>query len=147
MRKSLLSFLFLMLCMICAVANPVTPEQAQQKAKAFLAKRGMAASATLDLAYQGKQQAHQNGAPAKNACYYVFNNGHNAGFVIVAGDDCAEDVLGYADSGSFDADNIPENMQAFLQGYAEEIAAVRALGANNANNGDCCRQGTGGQQR
>ncbi len=136
MRKSLLSFLFLMLCMICAVANPVTPEQAQQKAKAFLAKRGMAASATLDLAYQGKQQAHQNGAPAKNACYYVFNNGHNAGFVIVAGDDCAEDVLGYATNGSFDADNIPENMQAFLQGYAEEIAAARALGANNANNGD-----------
>ena len=136
MRKSLLSFLLLMLCMICAVANPVTPEQAQQKAKAFLAKRGMAASATLDLAYQGKQQAHQNGAPAKNACYYVFNNGHNAGFVIVAGDDCAEDVLGYATDGSFDADNIPENMQAFLQGYAEEIAAARALGANNANNGD-----------
>ena len=136
MRKSLLSFLLLMLCMICAVANPVTPEQAQQKAKAFLAKRGMAASATLDLAYQGKQQAHQNGAPAKNACYYVFNNGHNAGFVIVAGDDCAEDVLGYATNGSFDAGNIPENMQAFLQGYAEEIAAARALGANNANNGD-----------
>lgn len=136
MRKSLLSFLFLMLCMICAVANPVTPDQAQQKAKAFLAKRGMAASATLDLAYQGKQQAHQNGAPAKNACYYVFNNGHNAGFVIVAGDDCAEDVLGYATNGSFDADNIPENMQAFLQGYAEEIAAARAQGANNANSGD-----------
>lgn len=136
MRKSLLSFLLLMLCMICAVANPVTPEQAQQKAKAFLAKRGMAASATLDLAYQGKQQAHQNGAPAKNACYYVFNNGHNAGFVIVAGDDCAEDVLGYATDGSFDADNIPDNMQAFLQGYAEEIAAARALGANNANSGD-----------
>ena len=136
MRKSLLSFLLLMLCMVCSVANPVTPEQAQQKAKAFLVKRGMAASATLDLAYQGKQQAHQNGAPAKNACYYVFNNGHNAGFVIVAGDDCAEDVLGYATDGSFDADNIPDNMQAFLQGYAEEIAAARALGANNANNGD-----------
>ena len=136
MRKSLLSFLLLMLCVVCAVANPVTPEQAQQKAKAFLAKRGMAASATLDLAYQGKQQAHQNGAPAKDACYYVFNNGHNAGFVIVAGDDCAEDVLGYATDGSFDADNIPENMQAFLQGYAEEIAAARALGANNANSGD-----------
>ena len=136
MRKSLLSVLFLMLCVVCAVANPVTPEQAQQKAKAFLAKRGMAASATLDLAYQGKQQAHQNGAPAKDACYYVFNNGHNAGFVIVAGDDCAEDVLGYATDGSFDADNIPDNMQAFLQGYAEEIAAARALGANNANSGD-----------
>ncbi len=135
MRKSLLSILLLMLCVTCAVANPVTQEQALQKAKAFLVKKGMA-NATLNLAYQGKQRSHQNGAPAKNACYYVFNNGHNAGFVIVAGDDCAEDVLGYADSGSFDADNIPENMQAFLQGYAEEIAAVRAMGANTANSGD-----------
>ena len=77
MKKQLFSILLFLLCVASAVANPVTPEQARQKAKAFLAKRGMAASATLDLAYQGKQQAHQNGAPAKDACYYVFNNGHN----------------------------------------------------------------------
>ncbi|MBO4658142.1 MAG: C10 family peptidase [Prevotella sp.] len=136
MRKFLLSFLLLTLCVTCAVANPVTQQQALQKAKAFLVKKGMAANATLNLAYQGKQRAHQNGAPAMNACYYVFNNGSNAGFVIIAGDDCAEDVLGYADSGSFDADNIPENMQAFLDGYAEEISAARAQGLSAANNGD-----------
>ena len=136
MRKYLLSILLLMLSVTCAVANPVTQDQALQKAKAFLVKKGMAANATLNLAYQGKQRAHQNGAPAMNACYYVFNNGSNAGFVIIAGDDCAEDVLGYADSGSFDADNIPENMQAFLDGYAGEISAARAQGLTATNNGD-----------
>ncbi len=131
MRKALLSILLFMLCMTCAVANPVTQDQALQKAKAFLVKKGLAVNANISLVYQGKQRAHHNGAPSKDACYYVFNNGQNAGFVIISGDDCAEDVLGYADSGSFDADNIPSNMQVFLQGYAEEIAAARALGLTN----------------
>lgn len=39
----------------------------------------------------------------------------------MSGDDCAPDVLGYADSGEFDEKNIPSNMKAWLQGYADEI--------------------------
>lgn len=128
MRKIYLSFLFVTLCLIGAIANPVTKEQAQLKAKAFLQARGLSAGAGMQLVYQGRQASHQNGAPAKDACYYVFNNGHDGGFVIVAGDDCAENILGYADSGTFDADNIPENMQTFLQGLANQIGAARAQG-------------------
>ena len=74
--------------MTCAVANPITQAQALQKAKAFLQKKGMATTANLNLVYQGKQVSPQHGAPAKEPCYYVFNNGHNAGFIIMAGDDC-----------------------------------------------------------
>ena len=128
-RRFLLSILMLMLCMVYAVAEPVTKDQALQKAKTFLAKKGLAAKTSLNLAYQGRQRGQQKGAPVKNASYYVFNNGYEGGFVIIAGDDCAEDVLGYADNGSFDAENIPSNMQAFLEGYAEEIDAARARGA------------------
>lgn len=132
-RRFLLSILMLMLCMVYAVAEPVTKDQALQKAKTFLAKKGLAAKTSLNLAYQGRQRGQQKGAPVKNPSYYVFNNGHEGGFVIIAGDDCAEDVLGYADNGSFDADNIPSNMQAFLEGYAEEIDAARARGAKAAD--------------
>ncbi len=132
-RRFLLSILMLMLCMVYAVAEPVTKDQALQKAKTFLAKKGLAAKTSLNLAYQGRQRGQQKGAPVKNPSYYVFNNGHEGGFVIIAGDDCAEDVLGYADNGSFDAENIPSNMQAFLEGYAEEIAAARARGAKAAD--------------
>ena len=135
-RRFLLSILMLMLCVVYAAAEPVTKDQALQKAKAFLAKKGMAANTSLNLVYQGRQKGHQNGAPARNAGYYVFNNGHDGGFVIIAGDDCAEEVLGYADKGSFDADNIPTNMQAFLEGYAEEIAAARARGAKAPEGGE-----------
>ena len=134
MRKIYLSMLLLMLCVACAVANPITQAQALQKAKAFLQKKGMATTANLNLVYQGKQVSPQHGAPAKDPCYYVFNNGHNAGFIIMAGDDCAEEVLGYADSGTFDPNDIPDNMEAFLKGYVEEITAARAknLSANDS---------------
>ncbi len=126
MRKIYLSMLLLMLCVVCAVANPVTQAQALQKAKAFLQKRGMTTATNLNLVYQGRQVAQKHGAPAKDPCYYVFNNGQNAGFVIMAGDDCADEVLGYADNGKFDPNDIPDNMEAFLKGYVEEIEAARA---------------------
>ena len=134
MRKIYLSMLLLMLCMTCAVANPITQTQALQKAKAFLQKKGMATTANLNLVYQGRQVSPQHGAPAKDPCYYVFNNGRNAGFIIMAGDDCAEEVLGYADSGTFDPNDIPDNMEAFLKGYVEEITAARARNTNNTTN-------------
>jgi hypothetical protein len=57
---------------------------------------------------------------------YVFNVGSDAGFIIVSNDDCAVPILGYSDSGSFDANNIPDNMRAWLQGYADEIAWAKA---------------------
>ncbi|MBR5083945.1 MAG: thiol protease/hemagglutinin PrtT [Prevotella sp.] len=134
MRKIYLSMLLFMLCVVYAVANPVTQAQALQKARAFLQKRGTATTANLNLVYQGRQVSPQHGAPAKDPCYYVFNNGHNAGFIIMAGDDCAEDVLGYADSGTFDPNDIPDNMQEFLKGYVEEIVSARARNTNNNTN-------------
>ena len=128
--------LLLMLCVVCAVANPVTQAQALQKAKAFLQKRGMTTATNLNLVYQGRQVAQKHGAPAKDPCYYVFNNGQNAGFVIMASDDCADEVLGYADSGTFNPDDIPDNMEEFLKGYVEEIEYARARNArtNSGNN-------------
>lgn len=39
--------------------------------------------------------------------YYVFNAEDGQGFVIVAGDTRAQSILGYADSGNFDARKLP----------------------------------------
>ncbi len=109
-------------------ANPVSRNEALQKARAFLEMRGMAASHSLDMVYQSVQTAHRKGAPSQSPFYYVFNRGNDAGFIIVSGDDSAEDVLGYAEKGSFDPDNIPDNMQAFLKGYEEQIDMARSKG-------------------
>ena len=139
MRKIFISFLFFVLCGVCALALPVTQDQALQKARNFLMKRGMVANADMQLAFQGRQTAaHQHGAPAKDAYYYIFNNGNDAGFVIVAGDDCVEDVLGYADNGTFNAEEMPDNLRAWLESYAEQIewARANAAYASQQNNGD-----------
>ena len=70
-------------------------------------------------------------APAKNlrsdktnnAPYYAFNL--EQGYVIVSGDDEMTELVGYAENGFFDAENVPPQMQLWLDGYAEYVAAVQ----------------------
>ena len=54
-----------------------------------------------------------------DAAFYVFNAGD--GFVIVAADDCATPILAYSDKGSFNSEDIPPAMQAYLEGFVEQI--------------------------
>jgi hypothetical protein len=55
------------------------------------------------------------------AYYYVYNVGNNQGFVIVSGDDAARSILGYALQGSFAVNNIPANVQGWLDMYKAQI--------------------------
>jgi len=50
----------------------------------------------------------------------VYNIGKGEGFVIV-GNDEEEDVLGYSDTGTFDAQRLPDNLRAWLQLCADDI--------------------------
>lgn len=71
-------------------------------------------------------------APAKNlrsdktnnAPFYAFNL--EQGYVIVSGDDEMTELVGYAENGFFDAENVPPQMQLWLDGYAEYVAAVQS---------------------
>lgn len=51
---------------------------------------------------------------------YAFNI-EGGGYVIASADDRTLPVLGYSLTGRFDVDRIPDNMRAWLQGYAEQI--------------------------
>ncbi|MGM9841558.1 MAG: thiol protease/hemagglutinin PrtT [Candidatus Limisoma sp.] len=62
---------------------------------------------------------------AKNAEYYMFNS-DKGGFVIISGDDSLTELIGYSDSGAIDEDNMPTNMKAWLDQYAEYVNAVRS---------------------
>lgn len=58
---------------------------------------------------------------------YVFNCGENGGYIVVAGDDnVKEPVLGYADSGSFDYEQMPENMRWWIDEYARQIEYIQS---------------------
>ena len=54
---------------------------------------------------------------------FVFNS-TSEGFVLVSAEDNARAVLGYSDNGKFDANDIPENMQFWLQMYADEMGRL-----------------------
>jgi hypothetical protein len=56
--------------------------------------------------------------------YYVFNIGEQQGFVVVSGDDCTPAILGYAVDGTFDATDIPENMQWWLEDYERQMSKL-----------------------
>ena len=114
MRKKLL--LMGLVMSVVAMAAPVTLEQAQQRAQQFMARRGTAHNMRL-----AKQQLRIEQAQQDNAYYYVFNVGEQQGFVIVSGDDRTPDILGYADSGSFSDQDMPDNMRAWLQGYEDQM--------------------------
>lgn len=56
---------------------------------------------------------------------YIFNVDADGGFVIVSGDERTPAILGYADNGSIDLTDMPENMLSWLMGYAADIDALR----------------------
>lgn len=73
-----------------------------------------------DSPYKVPRKKDPTGTPA----YYIYNVGGENGYVIVSGDSRTPEILGYVDHGSFDENNLPENMQSLLQLYADEIQSL-----------------------
>ncbi len=63
-----------------------------------------------------------------NNTYYVFNKDNNEGYVILSADDCMPAVLGVVDNGSFDINNVPENMKWWLSQYDISISNYASKG-------------------
>lgn len=59
-------------------------------------------------------------APSDANAFYAFNL-KGGGFVIIAGEDRAPQVLGYSDTGYLDFNNLPYGLQGLLSGYKQEI--------------------------
>ena len=103
-------------------AESISESQARHIAEGFMSSHQMR-STGLKLA----QKRHSLNAPSTSgkAAYYVFTGTQDlSGYVIIAGDDRAPAVLGYSDKGSFDAQDVPEALQALLDSYAEQIEAL-----------------------
>ena len=121
MKKVLTAFVLLLVCHLLQAA-PVTLEQAQQVARQFMGTQPRMAM-NMHRARLASWQPREKtlGLAADEALYYVFNVGDDEGFVIVSGDDRTMPVLGYADSGTFDAEQLPAEVRAWLQGYADQL--------------------------
>jgi len=118
MRKR--TYLIICSCLFliqAAFAKPVSIKQAMQAAKNFLAEKKHFPSNTLKLAHQENLTTESN--DIHQTRYYVFTQEGSEGFVIIAGDDQSELVLGYSDEGVFSIDDMPENMRYWLDGCVE----------------------------
>lgn len=130
----------LLLVMVSVGLMARTPEQAAAIASEFIShsqtnpvqrvKRAAAATTTTQpVEWVYTQYQINETTPA----VYVFNAVGEQGFVLVSAEDNARAVLGYSDEGHIDAQNIPANMRAWLQMYADELArAAKAPAAADA---------------
>ena len=110
--------LLAIICSALSWADNVSEEHAMQLAQSFVNHHKTTAASPR----RAPGTTHEV-TPAGLVCgLYVFNVANDGGFVIVSNDDRTTPILGFSDSGSLDAENIPDNMRAWLQGYADEIA-------------------------
>ncbi len=100
-----------------AAAN-VDSRAAQAKAIQFMnsqaGTRYMASLANMKLAH-----AEKSAVKADANDYYVFNM-EGGGYIIVSGDDRAEEILGYG-SGHMDVNNLPSNVAWWLGHFKEQM--------------------------
>lgn len=117
--------LSLFVCLV-VMAEGITESQAEQIARHFLCN--YAPSAPSPMMRLVRQQPLPLNKATSEAAYYVFNVGNNEGFVIVSGSDLTPGIISYASKGSYRKDSVPSNVQAWLDGYAEQVAFIEQTG-------------------
>ena len=110
---------WLMLLPLMMLAGPITREQAMQKALEQLKDRP--GSKKLTPVTNPRKLARSKVGVTTQELYYVFNRGDNGGYVLVAGDDGVEPLLGYTDEGEFDYNELPDNMKSWLEAQAAGV--------------------------
>lgn len=126
MKKTIITMALVALCGQ-AWGRTLTPAEALNRAlgSADTPARlsAMAGAATVKAAYTVSDS--KTGSPL----VYVINPASKGnGFLVVSADDIATPLLGYSDNGTFDPDNMPDNLRWWLSQYSEEISAAVSEG-------------------
>ena len=140
--KQLLLAAFVLLTMSMSAATLDAPS-AQARAYQFLASHSVAklnaGNSTLSLSH-----VESSAVNSRCADYYVFNSTDGKAFVIVAGDDRAEEILGYGE-GSIDMTDLPCNLQWWLDQYKEQIEFLIANPDEKVEKASAPRRDSDGQ--
>ena len=118
MKKVILS-LAVFCFALTTMAEPVGKQAALYAAQSYMLTKGKNLSPNPSPRRGAKGTSEEG-----EDYYYVFNAGNDGGYVIVSGDDRTEPILGYVEQGTFDPENIPENMRSWLQLYADQIKYI-----------------------
>ena len=106
MKRTLITIALILGLLPILSAHPVDEATAHNIASKFMG--------TNDIQLSKTYQTDQN-SPA----LFIFNTKN--GFVIVAADDCETPIIGYSHEGSFDPNDIPVQMEEYLQDFANRI--------------------------
>lgn len=101
-------------------AAPVDQASAFRKAKSFLTNELYAGKLMAPAALDPVLLKTEMGSKANKPVYYIYNT--STTFIVVAGDDRAEEILMVGDAPLKDIDNLAPGMQDMLLQYKEEIA-------------------------
>ena len=117
---------YLLLALACCGFGSMQAEQISEAQAIALARQFTGNTAkTQSLGSQAQQLrvAYTEVSKKTNSnLLYVVDNGNNAGYVVIAGDDIVgTPVLGYSENGSFNYNEMPENLQWWLSEYGRQI--------------------------
>lgn len=113
--KRLFTLFLLLFAIVTAKANPVDQNTAREVGAKFLH-----ASALLKSDNPAQLQLATIYRTANNdAAFYVFNASNS--YVMVSADDCATPILGYSESQIFTGDDLPIQLEEYLQHFVEQI--------------------------
>ncbi len=123
MRK-LLFLAALLFAASSAMAGNVDLSTAQSKAANFLLNKAshgrlMTSAPTVKWVHEVK-----NSSNASMAAYYIVNT--DKGYVIVAGDDRAREILAYGNGTLTDLNDLPEAMKLFLNKFQKQMEYLQA---------------------
>ena len=121
--KKMLTLATLLMVALHVMAAPVEITAARNKACDFLLNR--AAKGRLNSSTPTIKWVHQekNSSNANQVAYYIVNT--DQGFVIVAGDDRAQEILAYGQA-PIDMNSLPENMMMWLGYYKSQMEYLQA---------------------
>lgn len=104
---------------LCASSAPLTPEEALRNAEKYFSStsssRGKKALEQLQLRHAYTAKSRSGNA------LYVFSDNEKGIFTIVAADSRITPLLGYSFNNGFNAENIPCNVQWWLDEYTRQI--------------------------
>ncbi|MBO4923671.1 MAG: C10 family peptidase [Bacteroidales bacterium] len=127
MKKHIL-FLILLVSWQYAMADVITEDQARKCAAEFFntfekpTKAAESSPGEFKLVYSFPEIETRSSSSEPEL--FVFER-ETGGFAIVAGDDVARPVLGYSLDGYFPVSDMPDNLRAMFQWYADVIAFAR----------------------
>ena len=120
MKKLILLFTALM-SLVSVDARLVNEQEAKMKAQQFFDNANQSNTNRKTAPRKAPELVLANNREE----LYIFNDNANGGYVVISGDDRLPDVLAYSYDGLYDDNDIPCNMKAWINDYAEQVTYLQ----------------------